>query len=175
MQTNGYARGYNPSVYVYDGNPASDSLAKARFPLYYKDGGFETVCSCGDINGDGFGDLAVIYSTVNGGFLVVYLGENPISFVADSDISMLNLDFSSEHPVSSGKSLQISLTVDKPGTYTVALYSLRGELISTLFSEQLPEGVHQRSLSLGPLATGLYNVRFSGGGHSVDKGLMIIP
>ncbi|MFM8178088.1 MAG: hypothetical protein ACKOAG_02750, partial [Candidatus Kapaibacterium sp.] len=175
LQTNGYARGYNPTVYIYEGNPATDSVAKARFPLYYKDGGFESVCSCGDVNGDGFGDLAVIYSAVNGSTLVVFLGENSPTAVPDADTSTFALDISSEHPVSSGQSLRVSLTISKPGAYAITLYSLRGELVSTLLSEQLPEGVHQRLLSLGPVPTGLYNVRLSGGGHSVDKGLMIVP
>jgi len=173
--SNGYGRAYDQLVYVYDGNPADDSLAQAWFPLYYNEDGFETMCSCGDVNADGFGDFAAIYTGISTAKLLIYLGSAGFSNVDDHDSTELALTLASENPTSNSQAIDVTITVGKPGLYTLDIYSMRGEHIATVLNEHLERGRFQRSVPMMRLVTGFYNIRLSGGGHSIDKGLMIVP
>jgi hypothetical protein len=175
MKSNGYARGYNPFIYVYEDNPADDSIAKAKIPLFYKNNSFETISSCGDVNADGFGDLAVVYTGIDGPSLLIYLGTNMSAGVSNDAQPGLSFSIDSQQPFKTGQPLNITIAAKKPATYTANLYSVRGELVKTLFSTYLDFGLHSISSTIENVPCGLYNIHLIGNGVSVDKAILIIP
>ncbi|MFM8438100.1 MAG: hypothetical protein ACKOAX_06460, partial [Candidatus Kapaibacterium sp.] len=171
LQTNGYARSKRTNVFLYDGNPAVDSTPKARFPTYYKGEPFIAISSCGDVNNDGHGDIGVIY---NPGTLVVYAGlDSLVTSVAAPGESPIGLEIVGEHPAK--HLVTMRLQIDRPAVYTVQLYSLTGERLSTLVEEQLSSGTYLRSFDAAAanLPSGLYNLRLSDDARVVDKGILI--
>ncbi|MFN5866638.1 MAG: hypothetical protein ACK45R_06540 [Candidatus Kapaibacterium sp.] len=175
MKSNGYARGYNPFIYVYEDNPADDSIAKAKIPLFYKNNSFEIISSCGDVNADGFGDLAVVYTGIDGPSLLIYLGTNMSAGVSNDAQPGLSFSIDSQQPFKTGQPLNITIDAKKPATYTANLYSVRGELVKTLFSRYLDFGLHSISSTIENVPCGLYNIHLIGNGVSVDKAILIIP
>jgi hypothetical protein len=134
------------------------------------------VCSIGDVNNDGFGDVAVIYKSGDLDYRVVlYLGADISTGVVDPVGSTLSMSFGSESPSSNTKPLEVTFIIDKPGNYTITMYSLRGELIATLLNEHFDQGTYTRIVGLPSVAAGLYNVCLTDGTQRVDKGIMITP
>jgi hypothetical protein len=134
------------------------------------------VCSIGDVNNDGFGDVAVIYKSGDLDYRVVlYLGADISTGVVDPVGSTLSMSFGSESPSSNTKPLEVTFIIDKPGNYTITMYSLRGELIATLLNEHFDQGTYTRIVGFPSVAAGLYNVCLTDGTQRVDKGIMITP
>jgi len=173
VNTNGYSRGYEAVQYLYDGNPGVDSMAKAWIPGGRAGvGPLLQITSCGDVNNDGFGDVAAIYGH---GTLVIYLGQaGSPSSVTQDDPEKPGLSLTSSEIVDTG-SLRIRMHIDKALRYRVELYDLRGSAIGTLLDEFLSTGDYERNLLLPPsgLPSGLYSLRLSDGVRAVDKGILI--
>ena len=171
LSKNAYARGRRPNVLVYDGDPAQDTLAKARFPMYYKDEPFNQVSSCGDVNNDGHGDIAVVY---NSNTLVIYAGMDSLVSSVHS-FSEIGFDIRLLSTQPTRNSLTIEVSVARPCRYTIDLFNLRGEHVASLMDENLMEGVIERSYDVSSygLPPGLYNLRLSDGTRMVDKGILI--
>jgi hypothetical protein len=136
--------------------------------------GQEGVCSIGDVNNDGIGDVAVIYNPIDDQYhLTIYLGGDFTSSVNEQDSLLPSLSIDGRQPISEGGPIEVSMVFPRAATFTINLYSLRGELLSTLLSEHFDAGTYKRSLTLPTLPAGMYNIRLSGGGNSIDKGILI--
>jgi hypothetical protein len=175
LPNNGYARGNYPNIYLYEGNPAVDSLAVARIPLGLSGyGGYSELVSCGDVNNDGLGDLAVTYTGNNQSILRIYLGADSVSSVstADSQAAVLSLP---DPQVSSDGLLSVLLNINHPSQYTLEIFSLRGQKLHVLMDEYLQIGEYRCTLQLSVtnLPSGMYNLRLSDGTRMVDKGILI--
>lgn len=129
--------------------------------------------SIGDVNSDGFGDVAI---ATHEGRLKIYLGQDLNSTVSIAQQTDLSLTFKSQHLASTENVLECSLVIDHPATYQIDVYSLDGKHITTLMKEQFDEGSYTRSIMLDAslLSAGLYNLRLSDGRRSVDKGFLIL-
>ncbi|MFN9776862.1 MAG: hypothetical protein ACK54V_03260, partial [Candidatus Kapaibacterium sp.] len=116
---------------------------------------------------------AAIYTGISTAKLLIYLGSAGFSNVDDHDSTELALTLASENPTSNSQAIDVTITVGKPGLYTLDIYSMRGEHIATVLNEHLERGRFQRSVPMMRLVTGFYNIRLSGGGNSIDKGILI--
>jgi hypothetical protein len=175
LNVNGYTRGVNPVIYIYEGNPAGDSIAIARVPIGLSGyGAYSGLVACGDVNGDGLGDVAVTYTGNNQSILRIYLGADSVSSVstADSQAAVLSLP---DPQVSSDGLLSVLLNINHPSQYTLEIFSLRGQKLHVLMDEYLQIGEYRRTLQLSGtnLPSGMYNLRLSDGTRMVDKGILI--
>jgi hypothetical protein len=175
LATNGYTRGNNPVIYIYEGNPAADSMAVAKIPIGLSGyGPYGDVISCGDVNNDGLGDIAVTYIGNNTGMLRICLGADSISAVEETDLMAPTMTLRNAQVGIDG-SLGIELHIVRAARYTLELYDLRGNRVQALLDESFPSGNHDRVLQLSGanLPSGLYNLRLSDGVRAVDKGILI--
>ena len=175
LATNGYTRGNNPVIYIYEGNPAADSMAVAKIPIGLSGyGPYGDVISCGDVNNDGLGDIAVTYIGNNTGMLRICLGADSISAVEETDPMAPTMTLRNAQVGIDG-SLGIELHIVRAARYTLELYDLRGNRVQALLDESFPSGNHDRVLQLSGanLPSGLYNLRLSDGVRAVDKGILI--
>jgi hypothetical protein len=134
MQSNGYARGLRPICLLCTmDNPADDSLAQGmRFLCITTRMGLKPCRSCGDVNADGFGDLAAIYTGVgsaNTTYLpwlgwIAQLCRRPCT--RPSSLCLLAL---SRHSTPSSQAIDITVSSRYSQAYILQtnLYSMRGE------------------------------------------------
>lgn len=161
----GYARGFNPVLYLYEGNPAKDTLAKAWLYL----GGTTSICGVGDINQDGFGDFA----TIDNDNLKIYLGRGLLNTISDSnnadkvEISFLQVQKPSDV-------LRIKIRTMNQTKVIVSLFNLQGELIEKFGFFDI-DNIQDVVIVLNQyhIVQGFYNLRFQYDGKILDKALII--
>jgi subtilisin-like proprotein convertase family protein len=72
-----------------------------------------------------------------------------------------------------GQEAFVGFRIPEPGHVKVTVYNQVGQLVEVLANEELPEGLHERTWSPGPLAPGTYFVHLESGGMvSVRKALL---
>ena len=70
-------------------------------------------------------------------------------------------------------STEIRFSVPRAGRVHLAVYNLRGELVRTLFDEDLPAGEHSFTFEGGRLASGVYLYRVQAEGFSAMRKMLL--
>ncbi|MBL7974115.1 MAG: VCBS repeat-containing protein [Candidatus Kapabacteria bacterium] len=162
---------------ITKGNPFTDSIPYAKIYLgYYNNSDdyliLSNAISVGDVNNDGFGDIAVYYDgwKVSYGItkFAIYLGIDKNVGVNEQpqNTTTKHIAISVRNAVvSKGSSLDVHATAEHSGTYTIDLYAMDGKKITTLWSGALQQG--ETDIPLPPLPTtlaaGRYNLMIDNG------------
>jgi len=169
---NMYFRGANPNVLIYKGNPVIDTNAKVKIPIFYKGIPYESIAYLGDINNDGYGELAVVYGTQTS-WLVIYNGIDASTGITDNSI-VDRISININQPCSRLGTLKLTITSIQYAPIHLILYDLQGKKIADFGLQQVDSNdsliidLHQLNIT-----SGIYNLRFTVDKQVIDKALII--
>ncbi|MBL7999417.1 MAG: hypothetical protein JNL32_12355, partial [Candidatus Kapabacteria bacterium] len=168
--SNGFVRGANPHLLLYSSNPVKDTNAHAKIPIFYKGQPYESVHAIGDINNDGFGDIAVVYGTED--FLTLYLGRSSVLSTVIDD-TRTNITLNNNQPCSKSGVLTVRVSSVEEREIRLSLYSLNGAIAADMGTYPTSGGIVAIPLARYALSPGMYNLRCTIGTQVFDKGLII--
>ncbi|MBL8000057.1 MAG: hypothetical protein JNL32_15655, partial [Candidatus Kapabacteria bacterium] len=146
--------------------PFSVELPNENEPLY-----LENLSNAGDLNNDGIGELATVYVSGSHRLFRIYAGTPHSTDVVNHDLSQYKIDV--RNPLSPNESYIINVHSLREMPGTLQLYSLRGELVRTIWEGMLLNEVTPIVFSSLGLPRGVYNLRLQAGATVLDKPIII--
>jgi hypothetical protein len=164
-------------VFAYgDPKRSPDPYAKVGYGLVGA-GSIRSLCPVGDVNGDGFADIAAYYSglvnDVERNRFIIYLGISETVGVIETGEPNKNPAFELivSNPIKRNSPLRLTLRSARESH--LELYALSGGKIAELWRGATGGEMRTLELTLPSLAPGLYNLRLTDGRTTLDKALLI--
>ncbi|MFA7201979.1 MAG: T9SS type A sorting domain-containing protein [Candidatus Paceibacterota bacterium] len=117
-------------------------------------------------------DLVEIWR--NGSSQILTSFETDITAVEDMAVMPTDFQLEQNYPNPFNPSTTISFNIPVSGNYSLKVYNLLGEEITTLINKELFAGAHKVNFNANNLATGMYLYTLTGKGSSMTKKMILM-
>jgi choice-of-anchor A domain-containing protein/uncharacterized repeat protein (TIGR01451 family) len=104
----------------------------------------------------------------------VFAMNNPLTSVEESIAIPTNFSLSQNYPNPFNPTTTINVSIAKTGNYSLQVYNILGQLVTTLFEGEMNPGNYKVTFSAGNLASGIYIYRLQGNNINISKKMVLL-
>jgi len=120
------------------------------------------------------GSSNVVFAGTRSGSLLIASEGKTATGVADNTKMPTEFSLSQNYPNPFNPTTTIEFNVPVAGNYSLKIYNVLGQEVSSLINNQLSAGVHRVTFDAGRLASGMYIYRFAGQNVNLTKKMMLM-
>ncbi len=104
----------------------------------------------------------------------VFVMSNPLTEVKETDIIPNEFALSQNYPNPFNPTTNINVSIAKYGNYSLRVYNILGQLVTTLFEGEMNPGNYKITFNAGNFASGVYIYRLYGNNVNISKKMVLI-
>ena len=104
----------------------------------------------------------------------VFVMDNPLTSVEEDNAIPTNFELSQNYPNPFNPTTTINVSIAKTGNYSLQVYNILGQLVTTLFNGEMNPGNYKVTFSAGNFASGIYIYRLHGDNINISKKMMLL-
>ncbi|HPN37653.1 MAG TPA: T9SS type A sorting domain-containing protein [Melioribacteraceae bacterium] len=104
----------------------------------------------------------------------VFVMDNPLTSVEDKEVVPTSFDLSQNYPNPFNPSTTINVSIAKAGNYSLQVYNILGQLVTTLFEGDMNPGSYKVTFNASNFASGIYIYRLQGNNINISKKMMLL-
>ncbi len=104
----------------------------------------------------------------------VFVMDNPLTKVEEENAIPTSFDLSQNYPNPFNPTTTINVSIAKTGNYSLQVYNILGQLVTTLFNEEMNPGNYKITFSAGNFASGIYIYRLQGNNINISKKMVLL-